>query len=110
MVDLPAPIMPTSTTRRVPSAARISASGDALALLEGVGSDMSWLGCCGVGRAVPPPILPPPMAMLEHDPGKRTLATPYRIAARPERPGFRKDHAPQQARASQRSRARPPRP
>jgi hypothetical protein len=32
MVDLPAPIMPTSTTERVPSAAEISASWDALAL------------------------------------------------------------------------------
>ncbi len=31
MVDLPAPIMPTSTTERVPSAADISASWDALA-------------------------------------------------------------------------------
>ena len=32
MVDLPAPIMPTSTTERVPSAAVISASWDVLAL------------------------------------------------------------------------------
>jgi hypothetical protein len=32
MVDLPAPIMPTSTTERAPSAAMISASWDALAL------------------------------------------------------------------------------
>jgi hypothetical protein len=35
MVDLPAPIMPTSTTERVPSAAVISASWDALALAGG---------------------------------------------------------------------------
>src|SRR3954447_5342181 len=32
MVDLPAPIMPTSTTERIPSAAVISASKDAVGL------------------------------------------------------------------------------
>ena len=41
MVDLPAPIIPTSTTERGPSAAAISASWDALALAGESISDIS---------------------------------------------------------------------
>ena len=50
MVDLPAPIMPTSTTERIPSAAVISASGEAGLTGEAVsGIDYAqFTALCGV--------------------------------------------------------------
>jgi hypothetical protein len=45
MVDLPAPIMPTSTSERVPSAAAISASWDALAPAGEAVSGIELLFC-----------------------------------------------------------------
>jgi hypothetical protein len=47
MVDLPTPIIPTSTTDRVPSAAVISASWDPPVLADGAVSGISMLGCRG---------------------------------------------------------------
>src|SRR5260370_38866184 len=45
MVDLPAPIMPTSTTERVPSAVVISASWDALLPADEAVSGIDLLNC-----------------------------------------------------------------
>src|SRR5258708_33403584 len=64
MVDFPAPIMPTSTTERVPSAEVISASWDVLAPAGVAVSGISMLDCRGLPRSAPP-ILPLPMPLPE---------------------------------------------
>src|SRR5258705_12742477 len=64
MVDLPAPIMPTSTTERVPSAEVISASWDVLAPAGVAVSGISMLRWRGFPRSAPP-ILPLPMPLPE---------------------------------------------
>ena len=64
MVDLPAPIMPTSTTDRVPSAVVISASREVLALAGVAVSGILMLDCRGLRRSVSP-ILPRPIPLPE---------------------------------------------
>src|SRR5258708_23034117 len=64
MVDLPAPIMPTSTTERVPSAEVISASWDVLAPAGVAVSSISMLDFRRLPRSAPP-LLPLPMPFPE---------------------------------------------
>ena len=69
IVDLPAPIMPTSTIERIPSAEVISASWGVLAGTGTAVSDIKKLGCWRILSAPGQPILPPPIPLPE------TLAT-----------------------------------